>query len=291
MQRTGAGRAVEGYEELYAARDVDVVYVATPHPEHHDAALGAIGHGKHVLVEKPIGLDSDQAESIREAASAAGVFCMEALWTAFLPKFDVVRQLLADGVLGRVETVVADVGEQLPAGHRIFDPALAGGPLLDLGTYPVFLATEVLGAPNEVLARGVRHPAGVFAQVAAVLGYPLGQAVLHTSLAVDTPVAAVIAGEAGSIRFDRDFYLPGNFELRETSGRSLSHSEPEVRHAALHFEAAEVARCIAEGRTESPLRPLANSLRTLSVLDRIRREIGDYHRASGSERMRRGTAR
>ncbi|MDO9395060.1 MAG: Gfo/Idh/MocA family oxidoreductase [Herbiconiux sp.] len=269
--------AYGSYEQLYAAPDVDVVYVATPHTEHLRCALDAIAHGKHVLVEKPLGLDALQAGAVRDAAAEAGVFCTEALWSAFLPKFDVVRRLLEDGVLGRVQTVHAEVGERLPETHRIFDPALAGGPLLDLGTYPVALATAVLGEPEAVLASGIRHPLGVLAQVGAVLDHPGAQAVLHTSLAVDTPVSATIAGEHGTLWFPRDFYLPGGFELRASGGRPLHYEEPEVRHEALHFEAAEVARCIAEGRTETPLRTLADSVLTLTVMDAVRALTGDRH--------------
>ncbi|QJU55246.1 Gfo/Idh/MocA family oxidoreductase [Herbiconiux sp. KACC 21604] len=273
-----AGAVAYGrYEQLYSDPQVDVVYVATPHTEHLGSALDAIAHGKHVLVEKPIGLDAVEAARVRDEAEAAGVFCAEALWSAFLPKFDVIRQLLEDGVLGSIQTVQAEVGERLPESHRIFDPSLAGGPLLDLGTYPVALATAVLGDPDTVVARGIAHPLGVLAQVGAVLGYPGAQAVLHSTLAADTPVSAVVAGERATIVFPRDFYLPGDFELRGPGGRVLQHSEPAVRHESLHFEAAEVARCIAEGRTETPLRRPAESVLTLTVMDAIRREAGDRH--------------
>ena len=142
----------------------------------------ALDAGKHVLVEKPIGLNADQARRLADQAAAAGLFCMEALWTLFLPKFDVIRQLLADGVFGEVHTVHADHGEHFDPGHRILRADLAGGPMLDLGTYPVSFATWVLGAPSLVLASGQDHPAGVNGQAAMILADAVGnQSVLHTT--------------------------------------------------------------------------------------------------------------
>ena len=140
------------YEALVADPGVDVVYVATPHNFHVVHALLAIEAGKHVLVEKPVGLDADEARAIGDAAVRAGVFCMEAMWTLFLPKFDVVRQVLEEGALGRVVAAHADMGERFDEPHRIMRPELAGGPLLDLGTYAVTFATWTLGAPDTVTA-------------------------------------------------------------------------------------------------------------------------------------------
>ena len=152
--RHGIERAHGSYEELVADPGVDVVYVATPHNGHHPCARLALGAGKHTLVEKPIGLNAAQAAEIAALATSQGVFCMVALWTFFLPKFDVIGQLLADGALGEVRTVSADHGEYFTADHRIMRPDLAGGPLLDLGTCPVSLADWVLGPPAGVLPPG-----------------------------------------------------------------------------------------------------------------------------------------
>jgi predicted dehydrogenase len=274
--RHGLARAHGSYEALVADPEVEIVYVATPHPAHHPCAVLALEAGRHVLVEKPLALDAAQAAEIAGLAAARGRFCMEALWTFFLPKFDVVRQLLEDGVLGEVRTVLAEYGEHFTAGHRILRADLAGGPLLDLGTYPVSLATWVLGAPEQVLAAGQPHPAGVNGQAAAVLRDPRGnQAVLHTTLFSDTPTTATIAGTRATLTLPGPFYQPGDLLLTSAEGdRRLAFSEPRAAHDALHFEAAEAARCIAAGRLESPLRPLADSLVMLQVMDEIRRQLG-----------------
>ena len=110
-ERTGVGRAHGAYADLAADPEVDVVYVATPHNHHRAHALLALDAGKHVLVEKPIGLSAAEAQEIADRAAERGVFCAEAMWTFFLPRYDVVRQLLDDGVLGEVRTVLADHGE------------------------------------------------------------------------------------------------------------------------------------------------------------------------------------
>ena len=274
--RHGLPRAYGSYEELVADPEVDVVYVATPHPAHHPCATLALEAGKHVLVEKPLALNAAQAGEIAELAAARGRFCAEALWTFFLPRFDVVRQLLDDGALGEVRTVHADHGEYFAAGHRILRHDLAGGPLLDLGTYPLALATWVLGPPDRILAAGQPHPAGVNGQAAAVLSDAHGnQAVLHTTLFSNTPTTATIAGTDGTLTLLGPFYQPGDLLLTSADGtRQLTATEPRAAHDALHFEAAEVARCVAAGRLETPVRPLAQSVTTIQAMDEIRRQLG-----------------
>ena len=229
-----------------------------------------------MLVEKPLALSAAQAAEIAAAATRRGVFCLEALWTLFLPKFDVIRQLLEAGVLGEVRTVHADCGEFFAPDHRILRADLAGGPLLDLGTYPIAFATWVLGPPVHVQAAGQPHPAGVNGQLAAILADADGnQAVLHTTVFGITPTTATIAGTRAKLTLDGPFYQPGGFALRSADGEhELTWTEERVEHDALHFEAAAVATCIAEGRLESPLRPLADSVATMAVMDEIRRRTG-----------------
>ena len=273
--RYGAQTAHASYAALVADPRVDVVYVATPHNFHLPHALLAIEAGKHVLIEKPVALTADEARQIQGAAKAAGVFCMEAMWTLFLPKFDVIRQLLDDGVLGAVHTVLADMGESFDPGHRIFDAALAGGPLLDLGTYPTTLATWVLGVPTHVAAFGSAAPNGINGQIGATLGGPDSVAALHFSILGETPTVATIAGADAVVEIDRYFYRPGGFTLRDATGKGTLHwDEPAIDHEGLHFEAAEVARRISAGETGSPLRSFERTIETLEVLDRIRESVG-----------------
>lgn len=266
----GVARAYGSYEQLVADPQVDVVYVASPHNFHREHALLAISAGKHVVIEKPMGVDADEAAEVVAAARTAGVYCVEAVWTLFLPKFDVIRQLLADGAIGEPRTVLADMGEWFDDAHRIRDPQLAGGPMLDLGTYPVMFVNWVLGEARDVVALGTVAPSGVDAQFGAVLRTEQGSfASLHSSIDTLTPTMATVGGTDGELVLDGPFYQPGNFTVRDHDGSSLRWEEPAIAHTALHFEAAAAARDITEGRIESPLRPLDDTLATLRTMDRI----------------------
>jgi predicted dehydrogenase len=272
----GLERSNSTPEQLVGAADLDVVYVATTHPAHLPMALLSLDAGKPTVVEKPLGLNAAEARRIADAARQARVFCMEALWTLFLPKFDVIRQVLASGLLGDVRSVLADDGEWFPADHRIMDAAQAGGPMLDLGTYPVSFAAWVLGPALRVQAAGQPHPNGVNGEAAAILTAADNRlAMLHTTILADTPTRASVIGTQASLVIEGPFYQPGDFNVRSSDGsRTLKYHEPAIGHAALHFEAAEAARCIAAGATESPIRPLADSIVTLDVMDEIRAQLG-----------------
>ncbi len=225
--RWGVATAHGSYEALVADPAVDVVYVATPHNFHLPHALLAIAAGKHVLVEKPVGLDAAEARQIGEAADRAGVFCMEAMWTLFLPKFDVVRQLLADGVLGDVVAVHADMGERFDPPHRITLPELAGGPLLDLGTYAVTFATWVLGVPDAVAAVATPAPGGTNGQLAIALRTGGGgTASLHTTMLADSATTASIIGTEGRLELGTRFYLPGPATLHPRRDRRCTGPRP-----------------------------------------------------------------
>lgn len=271
----GAHAAYGSYEEMVSDGRLDVVYVATPHNFHHPHARLAIEAGKHVVVEKPMGINASEVRDLADLASARRVFLMEAMWTLFLPKFDVIRQLLADRVLGDVHSVIADVGEHFQADHRIMHAELAGGPMLDLGTYPVMLATWVLGDLSDAIATGASAPSGVNGQVAAAFRSASGAvASLHMTLLGQTPTTAVIAGSEGTIVIDGPFYQPGGFTVFGRSGQWLRHDEAATSHSALHFEAAEAARRIDRGELFSPLRQPADSIETMKAMDSIRREVG-----------------
>jgi predicted dehydrogenase len=270
--QTGHG----SYHDLVADSQVDIVYIATPHNYHHPCAMLALEAGKHILVEKPLALNAAQALQIAQLAERRGLFCMEGLWTFSLPRFDVVRQLLASGVLGEVRSVIADHGERFAQSHRIMRPELAGGPLLDLGSYPIALANAVLGMPERVHAIGQPAPSGVNGQTAIVLGHPGGAlSTLHTTLFSDTPTSATISGTKATLTLPGPFFAPGDVVLTETGGRRrIAYTEPAIGLRGLHYQAAEVARRISAGERSSPRRPLQASIDTLAVMDEVRRQVG-----------------
>lgn len=264
------------YEALVAADDIDVIYVASPHNVHCTHALLAIKAGKHVLVEKPMALSLAQAQTMVSAAQRKGVFFAEALWTYFLPKFDVLQQVLDAGMIGDVRSVYTDYGEYLPRNHRIFDASLAGGPLLDLGTYPVSLLAKLLGVPAKVIGLGQNDPSGVNGQVSVVLANASGAlGTMSTTLYGFTSTNAAIVGTNGSIRFDSEFHLPGAFEVWSQDGSvRLRYDEPRGGHfEGIFYEAAEVAWAVSEGRIETSCRKQKDSLATMLTLDVIRSAV------------------
>lgn len=266
----------DSYEALVNADGIDIIYIASPHNMHCEHALLAIEAGKHVLVEKPMALNLAQAQSMVTAARRKGVFLAEALWTYFLPKFDVLQQVLDAGTIGGIRSVYTEYGEYLPPDHRIFDASLAGGPLLDLGTYPVSLLVKLLGVPDRVVGLGQTDPAGVNGQLSVVLANASGAlGTMSTTLYGFTSTNAAIIGTKGSIRFDTEFHLPGAFEIWSLDGSvRLHYEEPRGAHLdGLFYEAADVAWAISEGRLESPCRPLKDSLATMEALDSIRTAI------------------
>lgn len=275
-------KAHNSYEALFDDPDVDVVYIATTHPSHRDNAIAALNAGKHVLVEKPLAMDAAGAREIAAAAADANRFAGEAMWTKFLPKFDVIRQLLDDGVLGEVRTVLADHGEFFTPDHRIYEAELAGGPLLDLGTYPIALAHMVFGSFTSVVAQGQAVGPGLLGQISAMLSDVAGnQAVLHTTILSDTPTSATISGRAATLHVDGPFFMPGPFTVTrhrghpDDPGRVLHYEEkPGAQADGLHYAAAEAARLITDGRTESEVHPLRYAIATLEVADEIRRQLG-----------------
>ncbi|MBB2991715.1 putative dehydrogenase [Mycolicibacterium iranicum] len=274
--------AYGSYRELLDDPGIDIVYIATTHPSHRDNAIEALDAGKHVLVEKPLAVDSAGAWAIADAARRADRFAGEAMWTKFLPKFDVLRQLLDDGALGEVHSVIADHGEFFTPDHRIYDAGLAGGPLLDLGTYPIALAHMVFGSFISVAAHGQDAIPGLNGQISAILTDTAGnQASLHTTMLADTPTSAVIAGRDATVHIDGPFFMPGPFTVTRHQGHPthpghvLRYDEkPGVQADGLHFAATDAARVIAGGGVESEIHPLRYAIRTLEVADEIRRQLG-----------------
>ncbi|MEW1953107.1 Gfo/Idh/MocA family oxidoreductase [Terrabacter sp. NPDC080008] len=256
----GTGSPVEravphgSYEALVADPDVDIVYVATLHHLHLPHGRLALEAGKATVVEKPMGLDRGEVAELQALASARRLFLMEAMWSAYLPKFDVIRQLLDDGALGAVHSVQADLGEHFGPEHRIMRADLFGGPRYDLLTYPLWFARWVLGDLDEVHetvtpAPTELSPDGVEGQIAVAARTAYNTvASLFATILGDTPTTATVVGSAATLRIDGPFYQPGGFALRAHDGRELRYDEPRIAHAGLHYEAAAAARAVAAGR-------------------------------------------
>ncbi|NNG35848.1 Gfo/Idh/MocA family protein [Nakamurella aerolata] len=269
-----------GTEQLLADDEVDVVYIASPHSEHYRQAMDAIAAGKHLLVEKAFTQTAEQAVEIAQFAAASDVTVLEAMWPRFLPRFDVLRQLLETGALGELQVVIADHGQYFdpdPA-HRLFAPELAGGALLDLGVYPVSLASMVLGTPAAVHAFGSRAFTGVDGQVSLVLDagaqHPGAQAVLNTTLLAKTPTTASISGTVARVELPGPFYAPGVLTYIHRDGTTLQTDPPTITDGGLAYEAAHLAQLVADGVRQSPLLPLQETVAIMRTLDTAAAQLG-----------------
>ena len=259
------------YEALVADPDVDVVYVATPHPMHHANALLALRAGKPVLVEKAFTMNAAEAEELVATARAEGLFLMEAMWTRFLPHVAEIRRLLAEGALGEVVTVTADHGQWFAQDRdfRLFAPELGGGALLDLGVYPVSFASMVLGKPDRIVTLVDPAFTGVDGQTSMLFVYASGaQAVLTCTLFARSPTRGAIVGTDAWIEIDGDFYAPTSFDVISRTGERTRFEAPHEGRGLWH-EAEEVARCLREGLLESPFMPLDESVEIMQTMDAV----------------------
>ena len=275
----GATAAYGSYEELVHDPAVDIVYIASPHSEHHRQARLALGAGKPVLVEKAFTRNAAEARDLVDVAHAKGLLLLEGMWSRFLPHYDVVQQAIRGGLIGEVTTVFADHGQHLyPGGpDRLSNPDLAGGALLDLGVYPISFADFALGPFASVTATGTLTDRGVDAQEAVAVTTAAGAVgVLHASMLAASACTASICGTEGRLDIGGTFYLPSWVKLYDRDGRAVDRYDPsdDVAHQGLRYEAAEAARCVAAGAIESTVHPLAATLRVMDAMDEVRRQLG-----------------
>jgi predicted dehydrogenase len=265
------------YEALVADPDVDAVYVASPHPFHHEHALLALSAGKHVLVEKPFTMNEAQARDIVTLAELNKLVVLEAMWTRYLPHMVRIRELLRKGELGEVRTLISDHSQNLPKDptHRINAPELGGGALLDLGIYPVSFSYDVFGAPSKIMASATMTATGVDAQTAMIFEYEGNQrALLVTALDALGPNTTVITGTEGRIEIDSVWYSPAVFRRYDRNNIEVERFEAPVIGRGMHFQAEELERLVAAGELTNTILPLSQTIEIMATLDEVRRQIG-----------------
>jgi len=278
----GATRAHGSLAMLLADPEVDIVYIASPHSEHCREALQVVAAGKHVLVEKPFGLSAAEARAVFEAAEAAGVFVMEALWSRFLPAHVRLRELVAEGAIGEVRVVDASFGFPFPdrPEHRLFAPELGGGALLDLGIYSVNTAMQLLGPPEDVTATAVIGPTGVDVNTAVTLRFAGGAvATARCSLTARDPCTARVIGTEGFIELPAPQHCPDHLLLR-----TLAHYRQDPGPGeridlpdggdGLRYQVHEVHECLRRGVQQSDVMSWQHTLDLMTTLDRARACIG-----------------
>jgi len=264
------------YAALAADPDVDVVYIGTPHPFHKENSLLCLQAGKAVLCEKPFTINAGEAEEVIALAREKGLFLMEALWSRYIPVIVRLREMLAEGAIGEVRALTADLGfrREVDPQSRLFDPELGGGALLDVGIYPISFASMVLGTPSRIASMATMGQTGVDELAGIVFGYDEGQlAILHTALQTNTAIEATVMGTRGQMRVHSPWYYGTTLTL------SVEEHENEVislpyEGNGYNFEAAEVMRCLREGKRESDVMPLNETLAIMQTLDAIRAQWG-----------------
>lgn len=269
----GAEYSYGSYEAILSDRGVDIVYIATPHHLHAELSVKALQAGKHVLCEKPAAVNAGQMNRIIKAADESGCFFLEGLWTRFNPCFRKVLEILRnDGSSIRYINAdfCFDTGDT--PSKRLIDPELAGGALLDIGIYPVFLAYALLGVPEGIKAVAKFSSTGVDTANASLFYYPDAMACLASSFELRSIMDARIYSKNSTIVFGDRWHEARSFTL--IRGGKEQQFEFAVRGKGFVDEIEECYECIRSGERESPLWTLDDSMNLQMLLDAIRSEIG-----------------
>lgn len=275
----GVARSYGSYRELFADDEVDVVYVATPHAQHHGVATAALAAGKPLLIEKAFTCSLAAAEDLVATARAAGIFVMEAMWARFQPGLVRMKQLVDDGAIGEVRAVHADLGfrSEAPPTHRLLDPAQGGGALLDLGPYPVSFAQWLLGDSISWAVTGRLGPTGVDVEAGLLGAYPDERhAIISCSLTSNSPGQAAVVGTHGRVIVPPRLHHAAHVRL-ERNGRDPEIIDNTLAGRGYSHELEHVGRCLAAGVTESPVMPLADTIEVMRVLDQALEGLGAPH--------------
>lgn len=267
----------DSYEALVADPKINAIYVATPHTFHKEHSILAMRHGKAVLCEKPFALNAVEAAEMINFARQHKVFLMEAMWSRFLPHMQRVKELIQEGAIGEVRMLQADFGFRMPEvmpEHRLFNPHLGGGALLDVGIYPVSLAYFLFGQPSHIKTLANLGSTSVDEEAAIIFQHAKGQlSLLSTAIRLTTPHEALIVGTQGRIKIHASWWAPAAFTL-ECSGQDAQLIKVDTPLNGYNYEALEVAKCVQDGRLESSIMPLDETLQIMETLDTIRKAWG-----------------
>jgi predicted dehydrogenase len=280
----GIAKAHGSYEALVADPDVDIIYIATPHPQHFAAAKLALNAGKHILVEKAFTINAADAAEIVSLAQTKGLIVMEAMWTRFLPHMCRIRKIIAAGTIGEVRSLTADHRQKLPDSpkHRLNALELGGGALLDLGVYPISFTWDIMGKPVSIKASATFRETGADAQVATIFHYASG-AMATTLSSSDSagPNRASIVGTKGRIDIDPVWYSPTTFRVYDNDNTLVETFHMPIAGRGMQFQADEAERLIASGSLSSEIMPPSQSVQIMRTLDEVREQIGLRYPSEG----------
>lgn len=266
----------DNYKDLVKNTEVDVVYIATTHNFHYENIKLCLGYGKHVLCEKSFTINALQAKEVITTARQKKLFLMEAMWTRFLPCIKELNRMLKEEIIGDIKLLKADFGFKIDWSpeSRLINPNLAGGTLLDLGIYAISFARMVFRQAPSVMKSSVSFgKTNVDEHVGYLFEYEGDKkALLSTSFQVTVPHDALIAGTKGYIRVPT-FYCPEEMILK-LEGEDEKLVKYPFESTGYGYEAAEVNKCIREGRIESNIMPLDETLEIITTMDKLRSEWG-----------------
>lgn len=268
--------AFASYEEVVKNNEVDVVYIATPHNLHCSNTLLALENNKHVLCEKPFGVNGKEAREMIAKAKEKNLFLMEALWSRFLPNIIKTKELIESGEIGKIKLLTAYFAFKSQHGPegRHFNKELCGGSLLDIGIYNVFYTLFMLGKPLEFRAIAGLSPVGTDNSSSVTFKFSNDLlAVTHSSFLANTPIIAEIHGENGRIFLEDRYFCPGNIKVILSGGEEIL-IPIEFKGNGYNYEADEVVKCILAGKTQSDKMSWDKSLELIDMLDAIRKECG-----------------
>lgn len=269
------------YEDLINDPNVDVIYIATPHPFHYEQTLLCLRHGKAVICEKPLALNYRQANEMIQTARTENVFLMEAMWSRFFPATKKALELVQSGIIGDINYLQADFGfaSAVNLAHRIYNMDLGGGAQLDVGVYPLFLALLFLGKPDAVKSFSHLATTGADVTTSALLFYRNGNmANVLSSIVTDSPKQADMMGSLGRLTMHAPWHKSQLITLRLNSGEVTEFAFPYPGNG-FQFQVDEVIHCLREGKKESDLMPHSLSLLMAQVSDEIRKQGGVIYEA------------
>ena len=272
----GAPRSYGSYEELCSADGIDIVYIGTPHVMHADNAMLALNGGKAVLCEKPFAMNRQESQRVVALAREKKLFLMEAMWTRFMPALAELRRIVASGEIGVPRQLHADFGFLAPTdpAHRVNNPLLGGGALLDLGIYPLSIASAILGPVSRVQALAEMSATGVDAQTGFTLLHAGGGvSICSCSMLARTANELTVSGSLGRVRMDAMFHRSPSVTVTLAGGQTRTIATPYLGNGYVH-EALEAGRCLRAGLLESPDMRLDETLALMTLLDTIRGQIG-----------------
>lgn len=272
----GAVKSYGSYEEAANDKNVDVFYIATPHNLHLENTLMCLDNGKHVLCEKPFGVNGKEVRQMTAKAKEKNLFLMEALWSRFLPNIIKAKEIIGSGDIGKVKLLTSYFSFKSTHGpeHRQFNKDLCGGSLLDIGIYNIFLSLYLLGKPNNFKAAAGMGNTNVDSSCSVTFKYDDETlAVTFSSFLANAPIVAEIHGEAGKIFLEEKWFCPSNIRLTNNKGIENVITF-NFKGNGYNYEADEVVKCIREGKTQSDIMSWEKSYELIDMLDSIRKDIG-----------------